>query len=119
MKSKTERLIIQIIATLLIVAAAAVGIFFLIKQNQIVKGDFVQPEFDSAAMVADIDALKSIYSFDVINATDTLGIGLLTDITFKDGLYYIDVLSLDTNADNILIKLYNEDGTLLASSGLL
>ncbi len=120
MKSKTEQKVIQIIAAVLIVATVAVAGVFLFKQNQVVIKDFVKPEFDATASVSDLSTLSSVYSFDVIQATDTIGIGLCTDIALQDGdKYCVNAFSLDTNCDNILIKLYDDQGRLLASSGLI
>lgn len=120
MKSKTERKLIMIFSAVLILAVIAVAVVLIVKMNQTVKGDFVKPEFDSSATVADMDYLSSIQSFSTLQATDDLGVALMSDVYLNDGKFQIYFCSLDSNEDYLLVRIYDETGeVLLGQSGLV
>lgn len=120
MKSKTERKLIMIFSAVLILAVIAVVVVLIVKMNQTVKGDFVKPEFDSSAIVADMDYLSSIQSFSTLQATSDLGVALMSDVYLNDNKYQLYFCSLDTNKDYLLVRIYDETGeVLLGQSGLV
>lgn len=120
MKSKTEQKIIITCAGILICTILTLAVVFVVKMNQTVKGDYVQPEFDPSAASADVDSLNSIESFSLLQATESLGVGMQCDVYLVNDKYQVNFYSVDTNTDYLLVKILDESGEkLLGQSGLI
>lgn len=120
MKSKTERKLIMIFSAVLICAVIAVIVVLIVKMNQTVQGDFVKPEFDSSATVADMDYLSSIQSFSKYYANDDFGVAVVGEVYLINDKYQLYFCSLDINKNYLLVRIYDESGeVLLGQSGLV